>query len=48
MRYYISDCHFWHEKLLSQMDHRPFESVEAMNDFMIEQWNKECERMMMS
>lgn len=40
MRYYISDCHFWHEKLLSQMDHRPFESVEAMNDFMIEQWNK--------
>ena len=39
MRYYISDCHFFHENLLRKMDQRPFESVEAMNEHMIEKWN---------
>lgn len=40
MRYYISDCHFYHRSLLVSMDRRPFESVEAMNAFMIEKWNE--------
>lgn len=39
MRYYIADCHFFHEKLLDQMDRRPFESVTQMNEYMIEKWN---------
>lgn len=39
MRYYISDCHFYHRSLLTSMDKRPFESVEAMNEAMIEAWN---------
>ena len=44
MRYYIADCHFWHEKLLTQMDHRPFESVEQMNEVMIEKWNRKVRK----
>jgi calcineurin-like phosphoesterase family protein len=39
MRYYISDCHFFHEALNWRMDKRGFESVEAMNQYMIEKWN---------
>lgn len=39
MRYYISDCHFYHRSLLTSMDKRPFDSIEEMNEFMIEQWN---------
>lgn len=40
MRYYISDLHFFHKNLLERMDKRPFDSVEEMNEYMIEQWNK--------
>ena len=40
MRYYIADCHFYHKILLTEMDNRDFESVEQMNEVMIEKWNK--------
>lgn len=36
MRYYIADCHFCHKNLLTEMDNRGFESVEQMNEVMIE------------
>lgn len=39
MRYYISDLHFYHVALNTGMDRRGFDSVEAMNTHMIEQWN---------
>ena len=39
MRYYIADLHFFHERLNRQMDDRGFESGEAMNEYMIQQWN---------
>ena len=40
MRYYVADCHFYHKNLLTEMDNRDFESVEQMNEVMIEKWNK--------
>lgn len=39
MRYYISDLHYFHEKLNQAMDCRGFESLEAMHEYMISQWN---------
>lgn len=39
MRYYISDQHFCHDNLNGRMDCRGFESGEAMNEYMISQWN---------
>ena len=39
MRYYISDLHFGHAKLNTEMDHRGFASAEEMNQHMINQWN---------
>ena len=39
MRYYISDLHFEHSRLNEAMDCRGFESGEAMNEYMIRQWN---------
>ncbi len=39
MRYYIADLHFFHEKLNTHMDRRGFPSAEAMNAYMIQQWN---------
>lgn len=39
MRYYISDLHFGHAKLNTEMDHRGFASAEEMNQRMINQWN---------
>ena len=39
MRYYIADLHFCHSNLNQRMDHRGFESGEAMNEYMIKQWN---------
>lgn len=39
MRYYIADCHFFHEALNTQMDRRGFSSVEAMNTYMLRKWN---------
>ncbi len=39
MRYYIADPHFHHERLNQYMDRRGFETVEAMDEYMIEKWN---------
>ena len=39
MLYYIADLHFWHGRLNDHMDCRGFESVEAMDEYMIAQWN---------
>lgn len=36
---YISDCHFYHDNLCRNLDHRGFIDFEEMNDFMIKQWN---------
>lgn len=40
MRYYIADSHFFSEKLNTSLDYRGFENVDAMNQYMISQWNK--------
>lgn len=40
MRYYIADNHFYHTAMNSKMDCRGFETVEAMNEYMIAQWNQ--------
>lgn len=39
MRYYISDCHFFHEGMNDRMDKRGFASVDEMNSVMAEKWN---------
>ena len=39
MRYYIADCHFFHGTLNERMDRRGFESMEAMNEYMLMKWN---------
>ena len=39
MKLYISDLHFFHESLLTNMDMRPFPTVNDMNEFMIAKWN---------
>lgn len=44
MRYYISDMHFFHESLNTQMDNRGFASVEDMHEYMIKQWNNKVRR----
>lgn len=44
MRYYISDLHFFHDNMNTKMDKRGFESVEAMNEYMISQWNKKVRK----
>lgn len=44
MRYYISDMHFFHEALNTQMDNRGFATVEEMNTYMISQWNKKIKK----
>ena len=45
MRYYIADLHFFHENLNTKMDKRGFANVNAMNDYMLKQWNsKVCNR----
>lgn len=43
MRYYIADCHFGHEKV-RELDKRPFDSVEQMDAYMIENWNQTVRR----
>lgn len=40
MRYYIADLHFFHGALNHKMDKRGFESAEAMNEYMLHQWNR--------
>lgn len=44
MRYYIADLHFFHENLNSKMDRRGFENAAAMNEYMLEQWNKKVRK----
>lgn len=44
MRYYIADCHFFHQVLNVAMDCRGFDSVEEMNEVMIEQWNQKVRK----
>lgn len=44
LRYYISDLHFWHRALNTKMDVRGFEDVDAMNEFMIQMWNKKVKK----
>ena len=44
MRYYIADPHFFHGALNTKMDRRGFESVEAMNDYMLRQWNRKVRK----
>ncbi len=40
MRYYISDLHFFHENLNKRLDCRGFESADAMNEYIVERWNR--------
>ncbi|MBR6851184.1 MAG: metallophosphoesterase family protein [Lachnospiraceae bacterium] len=44
MRYYIADCHFYHDNLNHRMDMRGFADAEQMNANMIEQWNKKIRK----
>lgn len=44
MRYYISDLHFYHANMNTQMDQRGFASFEEMNEYMIEQWNQKVRK----
>lgn len=37
---YISDCHFYHDRICREMDNRGFSGFEEMNEHMIAQWNK--------
>ncbi|MDO4466794.1 MAG: metallophosphoesterase family protein [Bacillota bacterium] len=39
MRYYISDNHFTHARI-NEVDQRGFDGVQAMDEYMIQQWNK--------
>ena len=40
MRYYISDLHFFHEKMLNDMDRRGFSDLTEMHEYMISRWNE--------
>ncbi len=44
MRYYIADCHFYHESLNDKMDMRGFADAAEMNAYMISQWNKKVKK----
>lgn len=44
LRYYIADNHFFHAVMNDKMDCRGFESGEAMNEYMISQWNKKVKK----
>lgn len=40
MKHYIADTHFWHANMLKfEPENRPFDTVEEMNDALIERWN---------
>lgn len=38
MNYYIADCHFGHRNVIN-FDHRPYSTIEEMDDDMIKKWN---------
>ena len=40
MKFYIGDLHFNHERAID-FDNRPFESVEEMNETLIDNWNNQ-------
>ena len=44
MRYYIADLHFYHRAMNEKMDQRGFSTVEEMNEYMVEQWNKKVRK----
>jgi calcineurin-like phosphoesterase family protein len=44
LRYYIADNHFCHAALNTKMDRRGFESVEEMNEYMIQRWNEKVRK----
>lgn len=43
MKLYISDLHFFHESMLKGLDNRNFQSVNEMNNYMIEKWNSKVQ-----
>ena len=44
MRYYISDQHFYHERINFHFDKRGFPDAAAMNEYMISQWNSRVKK----
>lgn len=44
MRYYISDLHFFHANMNTEMDRRGFDGVEEMNAYMMRKWNGKVRR----
>ena len=43
MKYYISDTHFGHERIIS-LANRPFANVQEMDAFIIQNWNNKVKR----
>lgn len=41
--FYIADLHFGHQNII-RFDNRPFDSVDHMNDYMINNWNKKVKQ----
>lgn len=39
MNYYIADCHFGDGRVI-EFSHRPFSSVEEMDSYMLDRWNR--------
>ncbi len=44
MKYFIADCHFFHESLNTRMDRRGFSSAAEMNAYMLKKWNDRVHR----